>query len=196
MVVFAGLVATLTVTSALLLAMQPAPLDAEAGKTLMSLSTPADVGTLFDTRAVVRPGRWKYVYVHHAGAQAAGRAATTADNAPFASAPDHFVIGNGQGLVGDGEVQVGPRWDGQQAAGRTPGLDRVDPDCISIGLAGDLDRTPPSPRQVEQLGRLVSSLQTRLRIGRDRVWVVEAPGLAAGCGRYFPRDGFRENLLP
>ena len=95
-----------------------------------------------------------------------------------------------------GEVQIGQRWNAQQPAGKTAGLDRVDSDCISICLVGDLDRAQPTPRQLEQLQHLVTALQDRLKISREHVWVVEAADLPAGCGKYFPREAFRARLLP
>jgi hypothetical protein len=193
--VFGGLVTVLTVTSALLLAMQPAPLAPDAAKSLMALGSPAEIDALFETQAPVQAGRWQYIYVHHSGASTGSAAALADSNGPAALVPDHFVIGNGDGAA-DGEIQVGQRWNGQQGAGKTHGLDRVDPECISICVIGNLDRSPPTPRQMDQLSRLVTSLQNKLRIGRDRVWVIEAPSLAAGCGRYFPQDAFRTGLLP
>jgi hypothetical protein len=193
--VFGGLIAVLTVTSALLLAMQPAPLAPDAARSLMSLTSPAEVEALFDTQIPMRHGRWKYIYVHHSGATA-GSASSLADaSGPTLSVPDHFVVGNGEG-AGDGEIQMGQRWNTQQAAGKARGLDRVDPDCISICVIGDLDRASPTPRQMEQLNRLVTSLQNKMQIGRDRVWMLDAPAQPAGSGRYFPRDVFKTGLLP
>ena len=193
--VFGGLAAVLTITSALLLVMQPAPLTPDSSRSLMAVDTPAQTAALFDTHVTVEPTRWRYIYVHHSGGNS-GNVSTLADAAgPATGVADHFVIGNGEG-AGDGEIQIGQRWNNQQPAGRTEGLDRVDPDCISICLIGDLDRTLPTPRQMEQVGRLVKALQDRMQIGVDHVWVVDAPGLPAGCGRYFPREVFKGNLIP
>jgi hypothetical protein len=193
--VFGGLVAVLTITSALLLAMQPAPLTPDSARSLMSLTSSAEVDELFDTQIPMRTGRWKYIYIHHSGATA-GSASSLADaNGPSITVPDHFVVGNGEG-AGDGEIQVGQRWNTQQPAGKTRGLDRLDPDCISVCVIGDFDRASPTPRQMEQLARLVTSLQNKLQIGRDRVWMLEAPAQPAGSGRYFPRDVFKSGLLP
>lgn len=192
---FAGLVGVMTITGALLMVMRPEPLSPDSVRSLMAVETTAHVDALFDTQIPVADGRWKYIYVHHSGA-ASGNASIIADAAGAnGSLPDHFVIGNGQG-AGDGEVQIGQRWNSQQPAGKTAGLDRVDSDCISICLVGDLDRSPATPRQLEQLQKLVTSLQDRLGVARDRVWVVEAAGLPAGCGRYFPREAFQYGLLP
>lgn len=185
----------MTITGALLMAMQPTPLSPDMSKSLMSVETSAQVEALFDTQVPVNVNRWKYIYVHHSGA-ATGNASIVADaSGSSATLPDHFVVGNGLG-AGDGEVQVGQRWNAQQPAGKTVGLDRVDSDCISICVVGDLDRAPATPRQLEQLQRLVTALQDRLKVSRDRVWVVDAAGLPAGCGRYFPREAFRTGLLP
>ena len=194
-IVFGGLVGVMTMTGALLMAMQPAPLSPDAVKSLMAVETSAQVDALFATQTPVQAGRWKYIYVHHSRS-ATGNASVLADAAgPATALPDHFVIGNGEG-AGDGEIQVGQRWNSQQPAGRTAGVDPVDPDCRSKCMVGDLDRSPPTPRQKEQQGRLVAALQDRLRIGREGVWVLEASGLPAGCGRYFPREAFRGALLP
>ncbi len=194
-IVFGGLVGVMTVTGALLMAMQPAPLSPDAVRSLMSVETPAQVNQLFETQIPVTGGRWKYIYVHHSGSSS-GNASIVADAANASgSLPDHFVIGNGQG-AGDGEVQMGRRWNLQQPAGKTAGLDRVDSDCISICLVGNLDRAPATPRQLEQLQRLVTALQDRLNVSRDRVWLLEATDLPAGCGRYFPQEAFRAALLP
>lgn len=193
--VFGGLVAVMTITGVLLLVMQPAPLSPDAVRSLMAVETSAQVDELFNTQIPVSGGRWKYIYVHHSGASS-GNASIVADAANASgSLPDHFVIGNGQG-AGDGEVQIGQRWNLQQPAGKTAGLDRVDSDCISICLVGNLDRAPATPRQLEQLQRLVTALQDRLNVTRDRVWLLEATDLPAGCGRYFPQEAFRVALLP
>ncbi|MDB5295918.1 MAG: N-acetylmuramoyl-L-alanine amidase [Phycisphaerales bacterium] len=195
--VFGGLVGVMTVTGALLVALRPAPLSAEAGRALMAVdgSASPQADTLFDTRVPVRTGRWRYVYVHHAGQPGVRSDGSGRAEADASASADHFVIGSGDGAE-DGAIQIGSRWEAQQPAGRPTGLDRVDPDCVSIRVAGDLDRSSPSPRQMEQLNRLVAALQDRLKVNRGRVWVVEAPNSPAGCGRYFPRDAFRDALLP
>ncbi|HEX8915802.1 MAG TPA: hypothetical protein VF796_25835 [Humisphaera sp.] len=176
--------AALTVTAALLLVLRPAPLVPGTARTLMAVDTQAQVDALFDTEIPVSASRWRYIYVHHGGSDA-----TAADG------PDHFVLGNGR-ESGDGEVRIGQRWNRQQPAGKTKGLDRVDPDCVSVCLAGDLDRAVPTARQMDQLARLVRALQDRLQVPGERVMIVEAPGLPAGCGKYFPRDAFRAGLIP
>ena len=103
---------------------------------------------------------------------------------------DHFVIGNGDGC-GDGEIQIGQRWNRQEPAGQPAGGSRVDPACISVCLIGDFDHTYPTPAQVERLGQLVKALQSRLRLERDPVRMVAARNSPAGAGRYFPYRSFQ-----
>jgi hypothetical protein len=104
------------------------------------------------------------------------------------------VIGNGSGAE-DGEVQFTDRWDKQLSAGRVPGLEGIDPSCISICLVGDFDKSPPTQRQYKRLCQSVAAIQQKLEIGRNRVWVMDAKE-AAGIGRYFPVKEFRASLLP
>ena len=108
---------------------------------------------------------------------------------------DHFVIGNGDGCM-DGEIQVGQRWNKQLSALPPGGAREIDPDCISICLVGDFDRSVPTPTQLRRLQQLTSALQSRLRIGEKNVLLIEQPNTAAGSGRYFPATVFREQLLP
>lgn len=185
-VAFGAVAGALTLTAVLLLIVRPAPLATE-GRRLMAVDTPDQVNALFDTEIPVSASRWRYIYVHHSGPESntgTGDAMT-----------DHFVIGNGED-GDDGEVHIGSRWNLQQPAGKTRGLDRVDPDCISICLTGDLDRSVPTPKQMEQLERVVRAIQYRLQIGAERVLLVDVAGLPAGCGRYFPRAAFRSSLMP
>ena len=191
--VFGALAAVMSVTTALLLVMQPKPLTPDTVRTLMAVETPAQVNELFDTQTPVSTSRWRYIYVHHSGA-AGGSAATLAPDGGPAGVPDHFVIGNGEGS-GDGDIEIGQKWNLQQPPGKTRGVDRVESDCVSICLIGDFDRSSPTPRQMEQLTHLVKVLQDRLQIGANRVWAIDAPGVPAGCGRYFPRGAFQTGLL-
>ena len=190
--VLVSLMGVMTLTSALLVAVKRDPLVPDTSVSLMAADS---TDAVFDTPVPAKAGRWKYVFVHHSrtpGGSAAALAEAAGSNGPM---PDHFVIGNGDGC-GDGEIQVGHRWAQQQPAGRTPGVDRMDPACVSICLIGDFDRTPPTPAQMRRLGQLVASLQGRLRIGREQVWVADAKASPAGVGRHFPGAAFRQQLTP
>ncbi len=198
--VFGGLVALMSLTSALLLAIRPAPLSPDSSRSLLATDKPNAIDQIFDTKAPVPGQRWKYIFIHHSQTNS-GNAATLAEavTGPVpvgeAGPPDHFVIGNGDGCA-DGEIQIAQRWNQQQPAGRGIGIDRMDPTCISVCMVGDFDHNFPTPTQMRSLEMLVDVLQRRLRIDHDHIWVVEAKESPAGIGRYFPRGAFREQLLP
>ena len=191
-VVFASLVGLLTGTSALLLALAPAPLRPDSAASLFALDAPRSMDAIFDTANPVAAGRWKYVFVHHSQT-ASGNAATLA--ARPGGLGDHFVIGNGSGCV-DGEIQVGHRWAAQLPAGATPGLAAVRPDCVSICLVGDFNRAAPTPTQRLRLAQLVTTLQKQLAIPGGSVHVVQGTNTPADAGRHFPLDALRQQLLP
>jgi hypothetical protein len=194
-IVLTTLVGVLTLTSALLLALAPAPLAPDATNRLFAIETPQSMDVIFQTDTPMRTGRWKYIYVHHS--------TTTAGNALSLSqgsdgVADHFIIGNGDGSI-DGEVQVGPRWNTQSVAGTPKGATSINPDCISICLIGNFDRGVPTPTQLRRLEQLVSALQGRLRIAATNVYLDQSTTTSdspAGVGRYFPQTAFREQLLP
>lgn len=192
-VVFTSLIGTLTLTSALLLALAPAPLTPDASGTLLAVESAGAMETVFQTRMPVKSTAWKYLYIHHSktprgNAQSLGQQETS-------GLSDHFVIGNGQGAA-DGEIQIGYRWDNQVAPAAPAGAGSIDPACISICLIGDFDSTVPTPTQLKSLTQLVNTLQSRLRINGERVILVNQTGAPAGIGRYFPTTAFKEQLLP
>jgi hypothetical protein len=185
------LICVLTLTSALLLALAPAPLAGDSTTSLFALSAPDSMDVIFQTKKPTEPGRWKYVFIHHSRTQA-GNALSLDSTGQGPS--DHFVIGNGEGAV-DGEIQVSQRWDAQESAAPPPGATTIDPDCISICLVGDFDRAMPTPTQLRRLNQLVNSLQLRLQIPASQVSLVSQTRSGAGIGRYFPAAAFREQLI-
>lgn len=191
--VLVSLVAVLTLTSALLRALAPAPLNPQASSSLFAIEAPQSLDVVFtSTDVTVSPGRWRTIYIHHS-ASLSGNAQTVAEAAN--GLPDHFVIGNGDGC-GDGEIQIGQRWMQQLAAGITPGADRINPDCISICLVGDFNQARPTLTQSRRLAQLVSTLQNKLRISGKQVFYYESTASAAGIGRYFPGEQFQSQILP
>jgi len=184
--------AVLTFTSALLLALAPAPLTPDAASTLFAIDNPSTLDVIFETKAQAKPGRWKYVFIHHSRTPA-GNAMSLGQNTGGLS--DHFVIGNGDGAI-DGEIQIGQRWNQQQSATPPIGAASIDPACISICLVGDFDRAVPTSTQLRRLGQLVGTLQGRFRIPADHVMLVDQAGSTAGVGKYFPGTALREQLLP
>jgi hypothetical protein len=192
-VVFATLVSVLTLTSALLLALAPAPLTPDSSSNLFAVDTPESMDVIFQTQVSTKPGRWKYIYVHHSHT-ASGNAVTLSQGNPNGMT-DHFVIGNGDGAI-DGEIQVGQRWNLQTPAEPPRGAKSITPDCISICLVGDYDRKVPSPVQIQRLTQLLHALQGRFDIPAAQVLLVNEPNSAAGIGRHFATTAFRQRLLP
>jgi len=191
-VVFATLISVLTLTSALLLALAPAPLRPDASNSLYAIDAPESMDVIFQTQASVKANRWKYIYVHHSKS-VTGNALTVAQGPN--GVPDHFIIGNGDGAV-DGQIQVSQRWDQQLPALPPGGGGQIDPQCISICLIGDFDRAVPTSMQIRRLTNLINALQGRFDIPAGQVLVMSQSNSIAGAGKYFHTAAFREQLLP
>jgi N-acetylmuramoyl-L-alanine amidase len=191
-VVFVSLVSVLTLTSALLLALAPAPLKPDSTSSLFALDTPEAMDAVFATKVTPKVGKWKYIYVHHARA-ATGNALSLSD--ATGEVADHFVIGNGDGAI-DGEIQIGQRWNQQISANPPAGATQIDPNCISICMVGDFDHATPTATQLRRLTQLVNALQGRFDIPAGQVLLLNEANSPAGMGRYFPATAFREQLLP
>jgi hypothetical protein len=184
-VVLSSLVGVLTLTSVLLRAMQGAPLTPDASSSIIeSQSSIAALQVIYNTQVPARPHRWNSIYIHHS---------RTATHTATADAPsgDHFVITNGK----DGEIQFSQRWNMQEPADPWPGEATMEPNCISVCVVGDFDRSAPSPAQLKRLERLVQTLQEHFRIPATQVWLPDYPSSAAGVGRYFPGGAFQGQLL-
>lgn len=191
-IVFTTLVSVLTLTSALLMALAPAPLVPDAATSLFAVDEPRSMDVIFETKTPVAHERWKYVYIHHSQT-ASGNALTLGEMTNGVG--DHFVIGNGDGCM-DGEIQIGQRWNQQLSALPPRGAIDINPACISICLVGDFDRTVPTQTQMRRLGQLVAELQGQLHIEQKDVQLFDQPRSATGIGRYFPKSAFRGQLLP
>ena len=195
LIVLCSLVCLLCLTSALLLGLAPPPLGAD-GYSSLSATTDNSLDVIFNTRSPQQPGRWKYIYIHQS-ATAGGDARSLAAAANPADIPDHFIIGNGNGLS-DGEIQVGPRWNDQSPAAPPAGADRLDPDCISVCMVGNFDQSQPTAMQLRRLSQLVQTLQDQCRISADGLVLItdtQSANNPAAIGRYFPADGFRNQIL-
>src|SRR5215207_7761844 len=161
-VVFTTLLGVLSLTSALLMALEPAPIAPDAASSLFAVDEPRSMDAIFETKTPVPANRWKYIYVHHSRTPA-GNALTLGERTNGIG--DHFVIGNGDGCV-DGEIQVSQRWNQQLAALPPAGASTIDPACISICVVGDFDSTVPTPTQIRRLTQLVNALQGQLHVDR------------------------------
>jgi len=187
-VVFVSLMATLALTSVLLLMLAPAPLTPDVATSLFAVDLPASLDPIFDSHSPTASQRWKYIYIHQSRTPT-GSAATLPQS-------DHFVIGNGEGTL-DGEIQITRLWIGQDSILTPPaGVGQIDPACISICLIGDFDKNRPTATQQHRLTQLVCALQERLRIPASQVWLLDQPGSPAGVGRRFPTAVFRNQILP
>lgn len=190
--VFVSLVGALTLTSAILLALAPESLRPDAARSLFASGTPQSFDVLFDTSAPMRSGRWRYIFVHQS-LTASGDALTLGQSPD--GAPDHFVIGNGNGCQ-DGEIQITQRWTQQDTPGEIPGLPRTQLNFISICLVGDFNQAAPTPAQQRRLVQLVNALQRKLDIPEQNV-VFSPKGVGiAGVGRNFPATEIRAQLTP
>jgi N-acetylmuramoyl-L-alanine amidase len=189
-VVLGGMAAFLILTSALLLVLAPPPLTP---LDTLSAADHADfLGAVFKTAVPTQTEQWKYIFIHQS-ATPSGNAATLAT--PLSGLCDHFVIGNGDGCQ-DGEIQMGARWNSQQPAAAQPGVDKMDPACISICVVGDFDNAMPTPTQLRRLAQLVGTLQTQLRIHADNVVMLPQSASSSGIGRFFPVTAFRDQIQP
>ncbi len=198
-VVFTGLVGMLTLTSAVLMALAPAPLTPGAASSLFAVEDSSSINEIYQTKTPVLSatgeaikGRWQYIYVHHSRTLS-GDALTIGEQSPVLGVSDHFVVGNGNG-AGDGEIQVGQRWNRQIPAAPPVAGSTIDPTCISICLVGDFDQTVPTATQLKRLTQLVSTLQSRLGISRNAVLVMTDHRTSAGSGKFFPMSAFKEQL--
>ena len=189
-IVFTSLIAVLTLTSALLLALAPAPLSPDASSSLFAIDAPQSMDVIFQTRQPCQTDRWQYIYIRHSRT-AAGSALSISQ--PKGGLGDHFVIGNGDGAV-DGEIQIGQRRDTQTSATPPAGASSIDPACISICLIGDFDQTRPTPTQLHRLVQLVNTLQARFRVPAQNIMLVNQPKSPSGIGKYFPQSALREQL--
>jgi hypothetical protein len=190
--VFVSLVGLLSLTSVLLLALAPAPLTPGSAASLFAIDQPRSMDAVFDIGVPVPKQRWGSIFVHHS--QTASGNADTFANQPGGLA-DHFVIGNGAGCV-DGEVQMGQRWMAQLPPGQVRGTQSIPNDCITICVVGDFDRSAPTPTQQLRLTQLVQTLQGRLGVSADRVYLHQGTRTAADIGTRFPAAAFRAQLLP
>ncbi len=190
LVVLTCLVATMTLTSALLLVLQPRPI-APVGNLSLAVLESERQGLDAIYRIEADPARtgWRSIVVHHSG-QSMGNAQMLGklhQELGYGGLGWHFVIGNGDG-ANDGLIETGYRWTQQ--------IDSVYiPRAISICLIGNGDRKPPTRNQVEQLVRLVHSLQRKLSIPAHRVYLHSDLADTTSPGRLFPMARLHEALI-
>ncbi len=117
-------------------------------------------------RAPVKPGRWKYIIIHHSATSEATvkgmdeyhRRQRHMEN----GLAYHFVIGNGHGMK-DGDVAVGNRWTKQLQGGHVSG-EKLNDISLGICLVGNFEKAAPTRKQLDSLDALLESLLTRCKL--------------------------------
>lgn len=114
---------------------------------------------------------WKWIIIHHSATPSGS--ARSFDRMHREKGWDelgyHFVIGNGT-ETGDGQVEVGARWQKQKwgAHAKTPD-NRFNDYGIGICLVGNFDIERPTPQQTKALAKLVAYLMKTYKIPPDRI---------------------------
>ena len=124
---------------------------------------------------------WRTITVHHSGTLQGSAALFHRDHLKrgMGGLFYHFVIGNGS-HSGDGEIEVGWRWQSQVKANR--------PFDIQICLVGDFNRQEVSQAQFNSLVSLTKILMEDYHISTDNIRRHEdIKGKHTECpGRHFP----------
>jgi len=196
MTVLAALVTAMTVTSGLLLLLEPGPSVPRAGVALQSVDHQDGQAAepqqkLFETQAP--EVMWNSIVIHDS--RTPQGSAETVHHIHQKLGRDglgyHFVLDNGPG-ADDGKIEVGFRWS-NQASGHFFDTNAVQwPDSIGICLIGDGDGDGFSESQLEQLVWLVNQLQHRYGIPKSGIYAQIG---TSTTGSRFPEAWFRQQLL-
>jgi LysM repeat protein len=162
-----------------------------------AFSLPATVQQAIN-KARVKPGRWKYIVIHHSGADSGTVAGMDHYHRKVRHMENglayHFVIGNGNGMR-DGEIAVAPRWTRQLAGGH---LASENQNFIALGicLVGNFDQSRPTAAQLKNLRGLVQALRTRCKLPVSAVQTHrEINTIGTRCpGSRFPEKTFKASL--
>jgi hypothetical protein len=137
---------------------------------------------------------WRYIVLHHSATAGGNYDQIDAEHRKvlgFDGCGYHFVIGNGTGS-GDGQIEVAQRWTNQKQGVHCRNARSHDVDEYGIGicLVGDLDQSPPTPRQIAAAQALVAYLSQRYSITQGRIasHAHVATTTTVCPGKYFPND--------
>lgn len=191
--VLGALVLCMSLGTAVLLWLKPDPLQPQTAFSLSAVGEMGPVEGVFDTSAAIEASRWQYIIIHHSGTSS-GNATTLGEEHTrrgFGGLGYQFVIGNGSG-AGDGEIQVGYRWDGQLDGAHTqvPGYD-FNRTSIGICIVGNGSTTPFTNEQISRLTQLSRLLQARLGIPSSNILLHSELKNTACPGPLFPVERFR-----
>jgi hypothetical protein len=158
------------------------------------VNDPAD---LFAPPKADRP--WKYIVLHHSASPSGGYASIDAEHRKrlgWNGCGYHFVVGNGTESP-DGRIEVAQRWVNQKLGvhcrdGKHPDINEYG---IGICLVGDLDKSPPTDRQVAAARALVAYLEDRYQIaaGHTETHAHLAATPTSCPGRLFPTQAILGN---
>lgn len=115
---------------------------------------------------------WRFIIVHHSATPSGNAAMFDREHRDrgWDELGYHFVIGNGT-LSGDGQVEIGPRWQKQKHGAHTKvrGHEEFNQLGIGICLVGNLSETLPTEAQMRSLASLIRGLMARYNIPKSRI---------------------------
>lgn len=116
---------------------------------------------------------WKYIVLHHSANTTGNYDQIDHEHRKvlgYDGCGYHFVIGNGTGSE-DGQIEVAQRWVNQKHGVHCRNAKNAEVDEYGIGICfvGDLDKEPPTLRQVAAAKALIAYLSTRYGIARSHV---------------------------
>lgn len=175
----------------------PANASPRARRTSPALALPSSVRRAID-KANVRPGRWKYIVIHHSGTDCGTLSGIDRYHREERHMQNgmgyHFLIGNGKGMA-DGKIGIGSRWSRQLDGGH---LISQSQNKISLGicLVGNFDKHKPTAKQLQCLTSLVRALLLRCKLSPDAVKThQQINAVHTRCpGRHFPTRSFLASL--
>ncbi len=201
-VVWASLLAAMTLVGGLLVMLDDRPAPRAAGISLTPLvatGTTSNIESIFNTDKPLATQRWNSIVIHHSKSVAGGPNSIEAEHRAqgLKGLGHHFIIGNGRGgEMADGELHVGFRWLSQ-----LPGAHAVGPrgtelnnHALSICLVGDGSRQKFSRAQMARLNQLVEALCAKLNIPADKVYLASEVSNVKDPGPLFPESEFRARL--
>lgn len=149
-------------------------------------------------KARVSPGRWKYIVIHHSGADEGTLKSIDRYHREERHMENglayHFLIGNGAGM-GDGEIAVGNRWKEQLDGGhlRSEEQNKI---ALGICLIGNFDKTKPTEKQLRSLENLIRALMKRCDLTASAVKTHQQINIVrTECpGDQFPTKAFLARL--
>jgi len=198
LVLLGSLIVGMTLTSGLLLVLEPGRRAPLSGIELQSIDTSArtvnPTDRLFET---TQPLAWKSIIIHDTGTLAGSSESINRAHERLGRGGlgYHFVINNGS-EKDDGLIEVGFRWPTQLVGSFLDGegAEVWHRDTIGICLVGDADRQAMTPAQVRELVWLVQQLQRRFNVPADRVYL-DLGAESSGPAKNFGDAAFRRQLL-